>query len=61
MVTTDWYTTEYQYKEIAAGNDIKMATGMVEHTLQMLKEGKLSREDVVISAKRVLNLILKLA
>ena len=38
-----------------------MATGMAEHTLQMLKEGKLSREDVVISAKRVLNLILKLA
>ena len=61
VVTTDWYTTEYQYKEIAAGNDIKMATGMAEHTLQMLKEGKLSREDVVISAKRVLNLILKLA
>ena len=61
VVTTDWYTTEYQYKEIAAGNDIKMATGMPEHTLQMLKEGKLSREDVVTSAKRVLNLILKLA
>ena len=61
VVTTDWYTTEYQYKEIAAGNDIKMATGMVEHTLQMLKEGKLSRDDVVTSAKRVLNLILKLA
>jgi len=61
VVTTDWYTTEYQYKEIAAGNDIKMATGMAEHTLQMLQEGKLSREDVLTSAKRVLQLILKLA
>jgi len=61
VVTTDWYTYEYQYKEIAAGNDIKMATGMPEHTLQMLKEGKLSREDVYTSAKRVLQLILKLA
>lgn len=61
VVTTDWYTTEYQYKEIAAGNDIKMATGMAEHTLQMLKEGKLAREDVYTSAKRVLQLILKLA
>ena len=55
------YTTEYQYKEIAAGNDIKMATGMLQHNLQMLEEGKLSLEDVKTSAKRVLKLILKLA
>ena len=61
VVTTDWYTTEYQYKEIAAGNDIKMATGMLQHNLQMLEEGKLSLEDVKTSAKRVLKLILKLA
>ena len=61
VVTTDWYTTEYQYKEIAAGNDIKMATGMLQHNLQMLEEGKLSIEDVKTSAKRVLKLILKLA
>ena len=61
VVTTDWYNTEFHYKEIAAGNDIKMGNGMPAHTLQMLREGKLSREDVVSSAKRVLNLILKLA
>ena len=61
VVTTDWYTTEYHYKEIAAGNDIKMAAGMLEHNLQMLEEGKLSIEDVKTSAKRVLKLILKLA
>ena len=61
LVTTDWYTYERQYKEIAAGNDIKMGTGMPEQTLQMLKEGKLSREAVDISARRVLELILKLA
>ena len=61
VVTTDWYTTEFHYKEIAAGNDIKMATGMPEHVLQMLEEGKLSIEDVRTSAKRVLSLLLKLA
>ena len=61
VVTSDWYTTEYHYKEIAAGNDVKMATGMPEHNLQMLKEGKLQPEDVKKSAKRVLKLILKLA
>lgn len=61
VVTTDWYTTEFHYKEIAAGNDIKMATGMPEHVLQMLEEGNLSIEDVRTSAKRVLSLLLKLA
>lgn len=61
VVSSDWYTTEYHYKEIAAGNDIKMATGMPEHVLQMLEEGKLSKEDVRTSAKRVLKLLMKLA
>ena len=61
VVTSDWYTTEYHYREIAAGNDIKMATGMPEHVLQMVEEGKLCIEDVRTSAKRVLKLILKLA
>jgi len=61
VVTTDWYTYEQQYKEIAAGNDIKMGTGMPEHTYQMLQAGKLRRKDLKISAKRVLRLILKLA
>ncbi len=60
VVTSDWYTYEQQYKEIAAGNDIKMGTGMPEHTYKMLCEGKLKRKDIRISAKRVLELILKL-
>ncbi len=33
LVTTDWYTYGDQYREIAAGNDIKMGCGMPEHTL----------------------------
>ena len=61
VVTTDWWTFERQYKELAAGNDIKMGAGMPEHTYQMLKEGKLRRKDLRTSAKRVLELILKLA
>ena len=60
VVTTDWYTHEHQYLEIAAGNDIKMGTGMPEHTLKMLKAGKLKRKDLRTSARRVLALMLKL-
>ena len=60
MVTTDWYTYGEQYREIAAGNDMKMGCGMPEHTLRMLEEGKLSLTDVRRSVERLLNLILKL-
>ena len=60
VVTTDWWTYERQYKELAAGNDIKMGCGMPDHTLEMLKAGKVRRKDLRISARRVLELMLKL-
>ncbi len=61
LVTSDWYTHGEQYREIAAGNDIKMGCGMPQHTLRMLHEGKLSREDVRASVRRLLEMILRLA
>ena len=60
MVTTDWYTFGEQWREIEAGNDMKMGTGMPEHTLKMLQEGKLSREALRTSVKRLLTLLLRL-
>ena len=60
MVTTDWYTYGEQYREIAAGNDVKMGCGMPEETLRKLREGELSREQVRTSVKRLLELILRL-
>lgn len=60
VVSSDWDNTVVQYREIAAGNDIKMCCGSPEHTLQMIREGKLSEEDVTLSAKRTLQLILRL-
>lgn len=60
VVISDWYGWGVQAAEVAAGNDVKMACGMPEHTLQMVKEGKLSEEAVKTSAKRVLNMLLKL-
>ena len=61
MVTTDWWNYERQYLEIPAGNDVKMGCGMPDHTYEMLIAGKVRRKDLRISAKRVLELILKLA
>ncbi len=60
IVTTDWYTFGEQYREIAAGNDIKMGCGMPEHTLQMMNEGLLNHADVDRSVERLLKLILRL-
>ena len=60
LVTTDWWNHAPQYEEIAAGNDIKMARGNPEHTLQMIREGKLDESCVRTSVKRLLEVILRL-
>lgn len=61
VVTTDWWTHGEQWSEINAGNDIKMGCGMPEHTLIMLREGKLDRDQLDLSVRRLLELLLKLA
>lgn len=59
MVTTDWWTNGEHYKEVKAGNDVKMATGFSERLMEALEKGILTREDMEICAKRVLELILR--
>ena len=59
-VTTDWYTFGEQWKEILAGNDLKMGRGMDEDTLEKIREGKLSEEKVRECALRILRLILRI-
>ena len=60
MVTTDWWAHSEQYKEILAGNDVKMGCGYPERLLEAMEKGALTREDMVKCAKRVLGLILKI-
>ena len=60
VVTTDWWTKGEHYKEIKAGNDIKMATGFCERVQKALDMGVLSREELLVCARRVLELICKL-
>lgn len=61
VVTTDWYTRGEQYREINAGNDIKMGAGTPDETYRKLQNGELSREALVTSVKRLLRLFMKLA
>ena len=59
MVTTDWWTCGEHYKETKAGNDVKMGCGYPERLLEAKAKGLLSREEMDICAKRILELILK--
>ncbi len=60
VVTTDWWTMGEHYKEVNAGNDIKMASGNPENLLEALHKGLLKRETMECSVKRLLNVLLKI-
>ena len=60
MVTSDWWTRGEHYKEIKAGNDVKMACGFPERVKEAMEKGAIGRDDLVRCAKRVLELILKI-
>lgn len=59
IVTTDWWTYAQQYKEIKAQNDIKMGCGYPDHIMEALQSGVLTRAEMDICAKRILEYILK--
>ena len=60
MVTTDWWTRGEHYKEILAGNDVKMGNGYPERVRHAMELGELGRPELLHCAKRVLELILKI-
>ena len=60
MVTTDWWTGGEHYKETKAGNDVKMGCGFPDRLIQAMELGALTRKDMEICAKRILELILKI-
>ena len=60
VVTSDWWTLGEHYKEVKAGNDLKMACGMPQRLLEAKEKGLLTREEMETCAKRILSLILKI-
>ena len=59
MVTTDWWTFGEHYKEVAAGNDMKMATGFPDRLLEAKQKGALTRKEMETAAENILRLILR--
>lgn len=60
FVTTDWWTTGEQYREILAGTDLKMGCGFPERLLKAMEMGLISRKDLERAGKRLLAFVLKL-
>lgn len=59
IVSTDWWTLAEQYKEVKAGNDLKMPSGFPDRMKAAMDAGLIIRAEMEISVKRILNLILK--
>ncbi len=60
VVTTDWGNFGEHYREIKAGNDLKMSTGYPERVKEAMEQGLISREEITACVRRILELILKL-
>ena len=60
LVTTDWWTFGEHYRETKAGNDIKMAAGFPERVKEAYEKGFITEEEIRLSARRIMNVILKI-
>lgn len=60
MVSSDWHAYSEQYKEVKAGNDVKMPGGYPERLMLALEKGAITRSDLETCGKRVLELLLRL-
>ena len=61
LVTTDWWTAGEHYKELLAGNDIKMGRGYPDRLMEALEKDLISRADMEVSVKRLLDVLLRFA
>lgn len=60
MVVTDWGVKNDPVKEVKAGNDMKMHCGYPEDLMEGYKAGRITRADLELCVKRILEMFLKL-
>ena len=58
LITTDWSNTASQTKEVAAGNDIRMPFSATKNLKENIKSGNITRNELAICVKRLLEMIL---
>ena len=59
VVTSDWWTLNEHYMEVKAGNDLKMPVGYPYRLKEAYEKGLLTDEEINLSVKRILSIILK--
>ena len=60
LVMTDWDNLAEQYREVLAGNDLRMPNGNPKRLQAVLAEGLITRQDLEVSATRVLEYLLRM-
>ncbi len=60
MVVTDWGVKNDPVKEVRAGNDMKMHCGYPEDLKKGLEDGRITRADLELCVKRILDMFTKL-
>ncbi len=61
MVETDWGVKNDPVKEVKAGNDMKMHIGYPEDLTEGYKKGEITRADLELCVKRILEMTMKMA
>ncbi len=61
MVETDWGVKNDPVKEVRAGNDMKMHVGYPEDLMIGYKSGEITRVDLELCVKRILEMTMKMA
>ncbi len=60
IVVSDWWTRGEHYKELLAGNDVKMGAGYPDRVKKAMEMGALTREDLLPRAGKVLEFVLSM-
>lgn len=58
MVTSDWGNHVNHYREVMAGGDLKMPVAQEGMLMQEYKAGNLTRNDMAVCVKRILEMLL---
>lgn len=61
MVVTDWGVKNRPVVEVKAGNDMKMHCGYPDELIEAVNNGELTRADLELCVKRILDMFTKLA
>ena len=61
MIVTDWWNQAEHYREVLAGNNLRMPLGSPRRLQKAMEEGLITREDLVRNVRYILEYILRMA